>query len=86
MSLIKQLLEVQLISIASKDKGWADGYSMVNKTLSIDPNEYDLPFVASGKLPGGRWALIDNKKSKRTQTIQSRKSLKTNLKCGMTIS
>lgn len=64
MSLIKQLLEVRLISIASKEKGWADGYSMVNKTLKISPNEYDLPFVASGKLPGGKWALIDNKKVK----------------------
>lgn len=61
MSLIKQLLEVRLISIASKEKGWADGYSMVNKTLRISPNEYDLPFVASGKLPGGKWALFDTK-------------------------
>ena len=67
MSLIKQLLEVRLISIASKEKGWADGYSMVNKTLKISPNEYDLPFVASGKLPGGKWALIDNKKVKATK-------------------
>lgn len=73
MSLIKQLLEVNLIFIASKDKGWADGYSMINKTLKISPNEYDLPFVASGKLPGGKWALFDNTKLRPSKNPQQMK-------------
>ena len=59
MSLIKQLLEVRLVKISSKEKGWADGYSMVNKTFKISPNEYDIPFIVSGNLPGGRWAMFD---------------------------